>query len=45
MPKVIQLKEIRNDFSGNIEKLIDLCKFEIAEISNLIIEKLDSDVP
>ena len=45
MPKVIQLKEIRNDFSSNIRKLIDLCKDDIAEISNLIIEKLDSDVP
>jgi len=45
MSKVIQLKEIRNDFSHNIKRLLDLCKVDIDEINNLIIEKLDSNVP
>ena len=45
MSQVIHLKEVKNDFSTNIEKLLNLCKIDIEEINRLIIEKLDSSVP
>lgn len=44
MSKVVQLKNIKDDFLENIEKLINLSKSDIEEINNLIISKLDTDV-